>query len=173
MDHGEGKGEKDEDTALDASRESELEGYQKDEDKLRPLTQKGEKDSKTMSELLEEKGILPQVIYTSTAKRARETANIFLAQCCGEVTLTALDALYMAEPSAVIDILKTVSDPSERVMVIGHNPGLESLLQQLTGKVESLSTANMVLLELPINNWSDISLNTLTEKWEKWKPKDA
>lgn len=145
----------------------------KDEDKLRPLTKKGEKDAKTMMDLLEEKGVLPQVIFTSTAKRARDTATIFIAQCCGEITLIALDSLYMAEPSIVIDCLRAMQDSHEKVMVIGHNPGLESLLQHLTGKVESLSTANIALLELPIEHWSDLSLDTFTEKWEKWKPKDA
>jgi phosphohistidine phosphatase len=144
----------------------------KDEDKLRPLTKKGEKEAKAMSEHLKEKDILPQVILTSTARRARETANVFLAQCCGEVTFTALDSLYMAEPPAVIDALKMIPDGVERVMVIGHNPGLETLLQLVTGRVESLSTASVVYLELPIDSWSAISLDVNVEKCEKWKPKD-
>jgi phosphohistidine phosphatase len=63
--------------------------------------------------------------------------------------------------------LKTVQDPYEKVMVIGHNPGLESLLQHLTGEVESLSTANITFLELPIEHMSNLSLNTLIVKWEK------
>jgi phosphohistidine phosphatase len=145
----------------------------KNEDKLRPLTKKGEKDAKTMVTLLEEKEFLPQLIFTSTAKRARDTANIFLAQCCGEITLTALDSLYMAEPQNVLDVLNRVDERVEKVMVIGRNPGLESLLQHLTGEVESLSTANIVYLQLPVNHWSELSLDTLVEKWEKWKPKDS
>ena len=145
----------------------------KDEDKHRPLTKKGEKDAHKMSELLEEKGIFPQVILTSTAMRTRETANVFLARCHGEITFIALDALYMAEPPAIIDALKTVPDQAEKVMLIGHNPGLETLLQVLTGEVESLPTASAAYLELPIDSWSGISLDTQVEKWEKWKPKDA
>ncbi len=145
----------------------------KDEDKLRPLTKKGEKDVEKMSELLEEKEILPQIILTSTAKRARDTANIFLDQCCGEITYMALDALFLAEPLAVMDALKTLPDQAERVMVIGHNPGLEGLLQHLTGAVESLPTSSIAYLELPIMHWSEITLETHAEKWDKWKPKDA
>lgn len=145
----------------------------KDEDKLRPLAKKGEKDAEKMSELLEEKDVFPQIILTSTAKRARETAKVFLDKCCDEITFVVLDALYMAEPSAVIDVLKSVPDRVERVMVIGHNPGLEGLLQHLTGEVESLPTANVAYLELSIACWSEISLEVHAEKWEKWKPKDA
>jgi phosphohistidine phosphatase len=145
----------------------------KDEDKLRPLTKKGEKDVEKMSELLEEKEILPQIILTSTAKRARETANIFLDQCCGEITYIALDTLYLAEPPAIIEALKTLPDQADRVIVIGHNPGLEGLLQHLTGAVESLPTSSIAYLELPIERWSELSLDAQVEKWDKWKPKDA
>ncbi len=145
----------------------------KDEDKLRPLTKKGEKDVGKMSELLEEKEILPQIILTSTAKRARETANIFLDQCCGEITYIALDTLYLAEPPAIIEALKTMPDQADRVIVIGHNPGLEGLLQHLTGAVESLPTSSIAYLELPIERWSELSLDAQVEKWDKWKPKDA
>lgn len=145
----------------------------KDEDKIRPLTKKGEKDAYKMGDLLEENDILPQVILTSTALRTRETAAVFLDRCCGEVTFIALDALYMAEPQGIIEVLKTMSDQADKVMVIGHNPGLEGVLQHLTGEVESLPTASVAYLELPIESWSAVTLDTQVEKWEKWKPKDA
>jgi len=145
----------------------------KNEDKLRPLTKKGEKEAKAMVEALEEKGLLPQAILTSTARRTRETANIFLSDCRGEITFMALDSLYLSEPPALIDALKTIQDRVDRVMVIGHNPGLEGLLQHLINKVESLSTASVAYLELPIEHWSDISLETAAVKWEKWVPKDS
>lgn len=125
-----------------------------------------------MGEHLEEKDVLPQVILTSTARRARETANVFLSQCCGEVTFIALDSLYMAEPPVILDALKAIPEHVTRVMVIGHNPGLETVLQLLTGKVESLPTASVAYLELPIDSWSAVSFDSPVEKWEKWKPKD-
>lgn len=142
-------------------------------DKIRPLHKKGEKNAQKMSELLVEKKLFPQVILTSTALRARATASVFLADCCKEITLTALDSLYMAEPPAIIEALKNVPDWAERAMVIGHNPGLESLLQMITGEIDSLPTANIVYLELPIDHWSDLSVEIPIEKWEKWEPKDA
>ncbi len=145
----------------------------KNEDILRPLDKKGEKDARKMTDLLEEHELLPQVILTSTARRARETANVFFARCCDEITFIALNALYMAEPSTVLEILKALPDSAQRVMVIGHNPGLEGLLQHLTGEVESLPTASVAVLQLPIDHWTTVSLDTHAEKMEKWKPKDA
>jgi phosphohistidine phosphatase len=144
-----------------------------DDDKLRPLTKKGEKDAHKMCELLEENNLFPQVILTSTACRARATANVFLDHCRGEIIFIALDDLYMAEPPAILEALNVIPDRAERAMVIGHNPGLECLLQFLTGAVESLPTASVAYLELPTDSWSDLSIGTIVEKWEKWKPKDA
>jgi phosphohistidine phosphatase len=145
----------------------------KDDDKMRPLTKKGGKDVRKMGEMLIEKGYLPQVVLTSTALRARQTAEFFLSQCCQEVTISARDVLYMAEPTAIVDAIKTVGDEVEKVMIIGHNPGLEGLFQQLSGKVESLSTANVAWLDLPIDHWADLTVDSQPEKWHKWKPKDA
>jgi phosphohistidine phosphatase len=142
-------------------------------DKERPLNRRGEKDAPKMSELLCEKELDPQVILTSTALRCRLTASAILEECCQELTLQALDALYMAEPPAIVEVLKTIDDRTERVMVIGHNPGLETLLQRLTGKVESLPTASVAYLRLPIDHWNQLTLDSTTEKWEMWKPKDA
>jgi phosphohistidine phosphatase len=145
----------------------------KEEDKLRPLNKKGEKDSEKMSELLIEKELFPQVILASTAKRTRETAAVFLGQCCDEITFIALDSLYLAEPPAIIEALRQVQDHAARAMVIGHNPGLESLLQLLTGEVDSIPTSGVAELELPVESWADLSLDTRSEKWKKWKPKDG
>lgn len=146
-------------------------------DKERPLTKRGEKDVPKMVELLEDRNLLPQVILTSTALRCRQTANAILDHCTDEITFRAVEALYMAEPAGIIEVLKTVDDAAggsaQRVMVIGHNPGLEGLLQGLSGAVESLPTASIACIELPIEHWADISLDTQPEKWEKWRPKDA
>jgi phosphohistidine phosphatase len=143
-----------------------------DEDRLRPLSKKGLKDAHRMAALLEENEIIPHVILTSTAKRARQTADVVLENCTGEIAFIALDALYMAEPTGILEVLNTVNDRASCVMVIGHNPGMEWLLQHVTGKVESLPTASIAFLELPIGSWSELSLETQVEQWEKWKPKD-
>ncbi len=142
-------------------------------DKERPLNRRGEKDAPKMSELLQEKELFPQVILTSTALRCRETASVLLQNCCEELTLQAIEALYMAEPPAIIDALVHAPEQADRVMVIGHNPGLESLLQQLTGEVESLPTASVVYMELSIQRWADLTFDSKASAWEKWKPKDA
>ena len=61
----------------------------------------------------------------------------------------------MAESITYLESLRLLADDLERVMIVGHNPGLETLLQMLTGKVAALPTAAVAYLALPINHWTD------------------
>jgi phosphohistidine phosphatase len=78
----------------------------------------------------------------------------------------------MAEAETYRAHLKALPDTLERVLLIGHNPGLESLLQMLSGRVESLPTAVIAYISLPITSWSEITDSTEGELIEIWRPKD-
>jgi phosphohistidine phosphatase len=142
-------------------------------DPERPLTRRGEKDAEKMADLLKEKKLLPDVILTSTARRARETAGSVLKACRGEITYIVTEALYMAETRAIIECLQKKGGDAQRVLVIGHNPGLEMLLQYLTGQVESLPTSSIVSLQLPIDDWSQMNVENCATAFDKWTPKEA
>jgi phosphohistidine phosphatase len=57
-------------------------------------------------------------------------------------------------------------------MVVGHNPGLEELLQDLTGKYEPLPTAALAYLRLPIENWAELADDAAGELVHVWRPKE-
>ena len=69
-------------------------------------------------------------------------------------------ALYHATPAAVIDVVKGAPPSAVRVMIVGHNPGLEDLVSQLSGEHVGLSTATLVHLEVAVERWSDFDLST-------------
>ena len=141
-------------------------------DRKRPLSKRGKRNAPQMGELLKEKELLPQLILASSAVRARQTAEL-LAEASGyQGDIRYLDDLYMAEADEYLDELKKLPDNLERVMLIGHNPGLESLLPMLTGRVESLPTAAIAHLTLPISNWKELSKKTKAELVELWRPKE-
>ena len=100
-------------------------------DQARPLNKRGQKDAPRMGKLLKESGLIPQRIYSSTAERARQTAVAVAEKLGYGGEIIYLDALYLAEPSAIVDVLKSVPDGIECVLVIGHNPGMEQLVQFL------------------------------------------
>jgi phosphohistidine phosphatase len=78
----------------------------------------------------------------------------------------------MAEADDILKLLRKLPDEIERVMVIGHNPGLESIIPMLTERVESLPTAGVAYLSLPILHWKELKPKTKAELIELWRPKD-
>jgi phosphohistidine phosphatase len=141
-------------------------------DRERPLNKRGRKNVSRMGELLKEAELVPQVIYSSSALRARQTAEALVTACgfTGEVEYQ--DSFYMAEPGVYLKRLRKLPDDIERVLVIGHNPGLEALMQILSGKVEALPTASIAYLSLPINSWKELYDDSKGELIDIWRPKE-
>ncbi len=138
----------------------------------RPLKKKGEKDVKGMAKMLKHKKHLPDVILCSSAERAKQTAAIFQKAASYEGKLEYSDKLYMAEVPDLIAALKNAPKKAKSVMIIGHNPGLEALLQTLTGKVETLPTASIAYISLPIDEWSEVNREVEGKLKKLWRPKD-
>lgn len=146
-------------------------------DQERPLNKRGRQDAPLMGHLIVDHELVPQLIVSSSALRARQTAETVLEvmkETTGfESQVEYLDRLYMAEPSEYIDVIQALPDDLERVMVIGHNPGLETLLQLLSNRIESLPTAVVAHMVLPITSWSQLTIDTTGELVDIWKPKEV
>ena len=141
-------------------------------DRDRPLTKRGEKDAPRMGKWLKKQDIIPQRIITSTAVRACSTAEAIAERVEYKEEITYLDSLYMAEPAAIIEALHAVPDEVKRVLVVGHNPGLEGLVQILSKKVESLPTASIAIIKLPIENWQELNFGVEGKLVEIVRPRD-
>ncbi len=142
------------------------------QDHDRPLNKRGEKDAPRMGKYLREKELVPQHILASPAKRVTQTVDGLLDKMNFKGKVEYLDSLYLAEPTAYFSTLQSISDKFERIMIVGHNPGLEGLLQILSGQVESLPTASVAHLVLPIEHWADLNEETHGELVERVKPRE-
>lgn len=142
------------------------------EDHERPLSKRGLHDSRMMADIIQEKELIPQVILASSSVRTTQTAQIFSEETGYRGEILALDSLYLAEAETYLHELKRLSDDYERVMVIGHNPGLESLLQMITGRIEALPTGVVAYISLPITHWEEINGESVGELVQIWKPKE-
>jgi phosphohistidine phosphatase len=142
-------------------------------DHERGLKPRGRRDAARAGRWLRENELVPDQVLSSTAKRARKTAKRVAKECAfaGETQLHA--ELYLSDPTAYLDALRQLPAESRRVLIVGHNPGLEELLQELTGKAESLPTAALAQVELPIELWSDLDHEVRGEIKTIWRPKDA
>jgi phosphohistidine phosphatase len=88
----------------------------------------------------------------------------------GEILLDP--RLYAASPADIVSLLRTVGEKAETVMIVGHNPGLEELVVQLTGERVELPTAAVAQIVLPIDQWRDLESSTRGTLVGHWRPKD-
>jgi phosphohistidine phosphatase len=124
-----------------------------------------------MGELLIEEKLVPQLIISSTAKRALKTVELVAEACQYDGEVQPEHGLYGAGPMGYIRILQEVPDVYQRVMVVGHNPGLEVLLEVLTGEAVWLPTAALAHVELPIDTWAEIREYVGGKLVDLWEPK--
>lgn len=141
-------------------------------DHERPLKKRGRKDAETMGKMLKTKGMEPDLIMSSTAVRAKETAEILAETCKCKKEIIFLDSLYMAEPADILHAIEKHGKDKKVIMVIGHNPGLEAFLQIADGKVETLPTASVAYLTASIDDWSKLNKGENIKLKKLWRPKD-
>lgn len=142
-------------------------------DHARPLNKRGKKDAPHMGKLLKEEELVPELIITSTAERALTTAELTALACDFDGELVTTRDFYLADPATYLEVLHDVDDKYQRVMIVGHNPGMEELLADLTGQAEHFTTANIAHVKLPISSWSQLNEDTTGKLLHLWRPKEV
>ncbi len=138
----------------------------------RPLKKRGREAAKRMGRLIRELNLVPDHILTSSAARATATAQLAATEAKFDGAVEVVPVLYHADPSAFVAIVSRVPNQFERVLVVGHNPGLEDWLDRLIGHVETFPTAALAQIELPVDSWLDLSTDTRGALQGLWRPKE-
>jgi phosphohistidine phosphatase len=138
----------------------------------RPLNKRGLREAPQMGKVMKKEGLLPDMVLSSTARRARDTAQIVAEMCsyAGEIRL--IPDLYRADVEDILGFLQNLDDSISIVMVVGHNPDLEMLLSTLTGEEEALPPAALVQVELPIQSWKALDPEKMGKLVNLWKPSE-
>jgi phosphohistidine phosphatase len=138
----------------------------------RPLNKRGKHDAPRVGQLLKETGIVPDIILSSPAVRAMKTAEAVADTAGFEGEIKIQENLYPGSPGDYIEVLNELPDNCVRAMVVGHNPGLEELLNDLTGEAEPLPTAALAQVDLPIQRWIDLDDQVLGKVVRIWRIKE-
>ena len=145
--------------------------YPERSDYNRPLNARGKRDAPRMGKHLREQGLIPDRILTSSAKRARKTASRVAKGCDYTGKVKKLDRFYDTVPGIYYETLQALPDKYECVMVVGHNPTVEQLVGGLTGQIRRMPTAALAHIELPIQQWETLNLDTVGTLINLWTPK--
>lgn len=140
-------------------------------DHERPLNEQGKADAPRMGKLIKAEELTPDLIISSTANRALMTAERVALAADYEEVIQTTRHFYLAPPEVYIHVLNSVSNDHERVMVVGHNGGVEDLVDMLTGMWEQMPTAALAQISLPINDWAELSEETEGKLINHWTPK--
>ncbi len=129
-------------------------------DRERSLNKRGKRDAPAMGRLLKEKGLRPEHILSSPAKRALKTAKL-IAEEVGypKKGIDIREELYGQDGQgldALTELIAGLDDGWNRVYLIAHNPELTDLANRLTGGgIENIPTCGLVSVEFSQEHWRD------------------
>ena len=137
----------------------------------RPLNDRGKKAAPLMGRIMAERDLVPEVIFSSPAVRARETAS--LVKKAGKLDAEILfeERIYEASPQTLKHVVAGIDDAFRSAMIVGHNPGMEGFIRLLTGRLEAMPTAALAIIDLDIARWEDLDPDRGTLR-QLIRPKD-
>ncbi len=139
----------------------------------RPLNKRGKKTAPVMGHLILEKQLVPDLILSSTAVRARKTAEAVAKACNYKNTIEHVEELYLASAGELLFQAQSHDDENiDRMMLVAHNPGMEDLVSRLSGHPEPFPTAALAVFELGIESWRALELGVETSLLHLWRPKE-
>ena len=142
----------------------------------RPINKRGTRNAIRIGGWMNENNHTPQKIISSPALRAKETIELVVEQISkfNLEDLTYEDELYLAGFTQLIEFINTYKDKVQSLMLVGHNPGIENLVNYLcdrSGDKETIvTTANLFIFK-----FSSDSFNTavdIIELVEAIKPRE-
>jgi phosphohistidine phosphatase len=127
----------------------------------RPLNERGKRDAPRMGKRLKEKGIHPELLLSSPARRAFSTAKRI-----GEVldykkdNIKTEKKLYHASEDEILNVVRGLSDKSNSAMIFGHNPGLTDFVNELLDTkqfIDNIPTCGIVAFSFSGKSWAEAS----------------
>lgn len=128
----------------------------------RKLTSDGVMAAARMGRYLREKSILPDVIISSTAPRAKDTAKVIAEQLGYDLTQIDLDEkLFDGGPKAYLAAINALPDTTQSAMIVGHNPDVSYLAEFLTHeRTGSMSKGAVIAVTFEDVAWAEVSGRT-------------
>ncbi len=113
-----------------------------------------------MGEMIAKNLMIPDLIVSSPAQRALQTATIIKASSGTDMPLILNDQIYEASPQALKSVIASIDDEVGSAMLVGHNPGIEGFIRYLTGILEPMPTAALAVIDLDIGSWAAIGADS-------------
>lgn len=138
----------------------------------RPLNDRGKRDAPRMGNWLKEQGIVPDTILTSSAKRARRTAEAMAEALGRQERLIVHEELYSAHMGDYVELLRDLPDSAETALLVGHDPTISEFVSALAKATTEMPTAAIACFDLSVGAWKDFDPFTGCELRAHWQPRE-
>ncbi|MEM9015443.1 MAG: histidine phosphatase family protein [Verrucomicrobiota bacterium] len=125
----------------------------------RPLNGRGERDAPRIAAALEQRGVKPDLVVTSTAVRARTTARMVAEGLSFPIAeIIEVGELYHAFSGEILRVVQTLNEDANCALLFGHNPGMHEATDCLSreGGVDSFPTLATARFELDVDYWGNV-----------------
>jgi phosphohistidine phosphatase len=119
----------------------------------RPLNPRGLETAPRVGRLLASEDLLPDLVLCSTAMRTTQTAALVLEAAGTDIPTEHLKELYLASARTILEQVVLGGGDADRVMVVGHNPGMEDILDMLGLGLHEMPTAALAHVRFDIDDW--------------------
>jgi phosphohistidine phosphatase len=128
-------------------------------DKERELTPQGMRDTVSIAEQLYLQKIIPEIVISSTAIRARHTAELVVDVCkLMNDKLLLEEELYNASVRTFLEFVNQLEDSYQAVMCVGHNPVISYLAEYLTkAEIGDMPPAGLAVIRFNALQWKEIN----------------
>ena len=134
------------------------------EDFDRPLSTRGEKSSIKIGKYIKNKNIIPDIVYCSSAKRAKKTWELINKVIKKKNNIFFKKDLYMADSETFMSTIKKTKNSNKSIMIVSHNPGIESFCLELSKENNEYindiktkyPTGSLAILKVNLKKWSEI-----------------
>lgn len=149
-------------------------------DRERELAPRGIAAAARMGTLLQEWSLVPDLVLCSTARRTVHTWQLASEQLERPPAVTYVDELYLVAPQRLLDVVRSRGGAAQRLLLVGHNPGMHALANRLTATgaaeprarlAEKFPTAGLALIVLAIAGWPEIAPGS-GDLRGFWRPRD-
>ena len=122
----------------------------------RPLNPRGRRAARTLGSAMKAQGLRFDRILASPARRVVETLEE-IGAAFGPLEPEFDERLYLASTETLLEIVRQCDDRANRLLLVGHNPGLEMLALRLT-KAEARGLRDEVEIKYPTGTLAEIGL---------------
>ena len=134
----------------------------------RPLNDRGWKAAKAIGHEMRERELVPDLVFVSPAVRTQETLARAEEGFGDKLNVVENRAIYLAETETLVDLVRGTQDGADRLMIIGHNPGMHELVLVLAnGPIElreevahKFPTAALAEISFDVDEWAEVAVGT-------------